>query len=76
MPVRKYRITTTNMQDILVEVGSEQRGNRFLNIEELRYDADEQEKYWYYKMLKPALVIAVNTRKGIQNVCICNNKES
>lgn len=61
MPVKKYRVTTIHGEDILVEVGSCQRGRRFLDIEDMREKSLHQkfedymkEKEWYYSVLRPA----------------------
>ncbi len=62
MSVRKYRVTTINNEDILVEVGSCQRGHRFLDIEDMRekylhqtFEDYMKEREWYNTILRPAL---------------------
>ena len=61
MPMRKYRVTTINNEDILVEVGSCQRGRRFLDIEDMRekslhqrFEDYMEEREWYNTVLRPA----------------------
>lgn len=55
MPVRNYRVTDSFGYDSLIAVGKSIRGVRFMDIERLRYDADEKEKEWYLRNLVPAL---------------------